>query len=85
MIYSKDNWRNDPGLKSVVIYRKKFAFLPITCKCGTQVWLKNYYTKYILWGTSHILAENEMYNLHTDKLENITEEDYIIIKLSSEF
>lgn len=80
----EDNWRNDPGLKSVVIYRKKFALLPVVCQCGTKLWLKTYYKKYVYWGmrsVGHLDIDNE-YNLHCDACENITEAEYLVRRLT---
>lgn len=80
---SEYNWRQDPGLKSTVIYRKKFAYVPVMCNCGTKVWLKNYYTKYIQWGYKNDSVDT--YGLHEDFCENITEAEYIIVKLQRQY
>jgi hypothetical protein len=77
------NWRNDPGLASTVEYRRKFALWPTICCDGTKVWGKFYYKKYELWSHSYsgkIYREDDY--LHTDFIENISEADYIIEKLS---
>lgn len=85
MKYSEDNWRNDPGLVSTIFYKKRYAFLPKVVN-GKRIWLKNYYTKYIGWGTKvfrkNVANDPENYHLHIDTCESITEEDYIIVKLS---
>ena len=79
------DWRNDPGLSFMVEYKKKFAVWPIWCSDSTKVWLKYYYKKYEHWGHSltggNPITLDECY-LHTDYIESITEEEYIIRKLS---
>lgn len=82
MTYPEDNWRNDPGLKSTVFYRKKFALLPVVCQCGTKVWLKNYYTKYIYWGMRTVDKFDNDYDLHRDVCESITEDEYLVRRLA---
>lgn len=85
-MYPKDNWRNDPGLTSTAIYRKKFALLPHKCQDGTYVWLTHYYTKYVYWGFRRAIAAVDIAgyrdDLHEDKLEDITEAEYIIRRLT---
>ncbi len=76
-----DNWRNDPGLICEIDYKKKFAILPVTCHDGVKVWLSYYYTLYYHWGYRNI--EDSYY--HTDQLDNITEAEYIIRKLTEGF
>ena len=83
----EDNWRNDPGLSSKVIYKKKFAIFPKKCQDGTVIWWKNYYTKYQYWGFKHSgIASLDILNsdndLHEDKLESVTEAEYIVRKLT---
>lgn len=84
-----NDWRNDPGLTSTVIYKKKFALLPRRCEDGTLVWLKNYYTKFQFWGFRRSITMANVLDyrddLHEDKLENITEAEYIIRKLTEGF
>lgn len=80
-MFSENDWRNDPSLKHFILYRKKFALFPVTCSCGTRIWLTRYYTKYRLWGFKQITRENDCH-LHTDRLENITEAEYIVRKLA---
>jgi hypothetical protein len=80
-IYEDDNWRNDPGLKSKVVYKRKFALLPKKCEDGTIVWLGNYYIKYIYWGFKGV-TDYDGYNLHTDICESVTEAEYIVRKLT---
>lgn len=76
-----ETWRDDPGMVRSVVYKKRFAFLPTTCLCGTKVWLKYYYRRYELW--SH--GSNKIYDdgdAHTDYIGNITEEEYMVRKLA---
>ena len=87
MIYEpENNWRNDPGLTSSVIYKKKFALFPCRCADGTTVWLKHYYTKYVYWGfrrpvtITDVIAHRD--DLHEDRLEDITEAEYIVRRLT---
>jgi hypothetical protein len=79
-----DNWRNDPDLQSVTEYRKKFAIWPIICGDGTRLWFKNYYKKYEHWGHRDIGTRNilDEHYLHTDFIENVSESEYIVRKLS---
>jgi hypothetical protein len=77
------NWRNDPGLTSKSEYRKRFAFLrPVMCSDGTKVWMKSYYKKYDLWSHGDNVSYYDEGYLHTDFIENITEQEYIIRKLA---
>ena len=78
----EDNWRNDPGMKCAIEYKKKFAILPVICHDGIKVWWEAYYTKYIQWG--HRSVDRHDY-CHTDKCENITESEYIVRKLTEGF
>ena len=85
-IYEDDNWRNDPGLTSTHMYRKKFALFPRKCEDGTLVWLKNYYTKYKYWGFRRPISATDIADfrddLHKDRLEDITEAEYIVRRLT---
>ncbi len=70
-------------MKSRVVYKKRRAFIPVTCHDGVKVWMKHYYTKYVIWGSSETVSsydDTEYY--HVDKIENITEAEYIVRKLS---
>jgi len=78
---STNNWRFDPGLKSSVIYKKRFALISTQCTDGEYVWLKNYYKKYEIWGPD---APPEGLG-HVDFIENITEADYIVRRLTEGF
>jgi hypothetical protein len=79
----KSTWRDDPGLSSVSCYRKKFAFFPKRCTDSTLVWFKYYYTKYEIWshGQKPGSYDDSEYS-HTDKVEDITEAEYIVRKLA---
>ena len=85
----EDNWRNDPGLTSTNMYKKKFALFPRTCEDGTIVWLKYYYTKYKYWGFRRTINAGDILDhrddLHEDKLEDITEAEYIVRRLIEGF
>jgi len=72
------NWRNDPGMTSIVEYRRKFAFLPIICADNTKVHFAYYYKKYKKWNSDHYGSEYS----HTDFIENITEAEYMVRKLA---
>lgn len=78
-----NDWRNDVGLSSRTEYKKRFAIFPVKCLHDESVWFKSYYSKYKHWGYSDIVQQscNEYY-LHTDFIENITEGEYIVRKLS---
>lgn len=72
------NWRDDRQLTSVNIYKKRWAFFPVLCTGNESVWFKRYYSKYRIWGD----ADDK--TAHRDFLENITEAEYIIRKLSED-
>jgi hypothetical protein len=77
-----ENWRD--GLNSFPTYKKKFALLPTVLVGGEKVWLKTYYKKFTTYHTSYggtIKMFDEEYS-HTDFVENISEETYVIRKLS---
>lgn len=79
------NWRNDPGLVSKPEYRKKFALRPVICSDGTKVWLEYYYKKYELWSHGDDAPYYDDGYLHTDFIENITEAEFIIRRLTENF
>jgi hypothetical protein len=76
---AKKNWRDDGGLISTIRYKKSFAFMPVDLD-GDKVWLKVYYKKYQNWKAPYGGG-----NGHTDFIENITEAEYIIRKLTEKF
>lgn len=81
MVDPNQNWRNEEGLSSFIIYKKKFAWLRIICSDGSSVWLRNYYRKYKTWNTTYVSGLGDSDYGHTD-IEDITEDEYIIRKLS---
>lgn len=75
------DWREDNGLVSSSIYKRKYALFPKICADGTRVWLKYYYSKYILWGHRSKTSGHG----HTDYIEDISEAEYIVRKLTEGF
>jgi hypothetical protein len=75
-----EGWRSDPGMTSVTAYKRRFALLPVSCSDSSSVWLKAYYTKYIIWGANNDDNLNSG-NGHIDKIEDITEAEYLVRKL----
>lgn len=73
------DWRQDDGLKKATFYKKKFAWLPIKIS-GEFIWLKSYYTKYARW-TSEVIGDDSEHG-HVDNVENITQETYVVRRLS---
>ncbi len=75
------DWRD--GLNSFPTYKKKFAFMPTILFDGERVWMKNYYKKYLTYHTNHG-ASLKMFDeySHTDFIENISEETFVVRKLS---
>lgn len=80
-----NNWREDAGMSSKIEYAKKFAILPIVCQDGTKIWMKPYYRVYQRWGKFIAAFNDESYGIHTDRLGNITEAEYIVRKLTEGF
>lgn len=76
------DWREDSGLISTTSYRRKYALFPKICSDGTKVWLKYYYSKYITWGHRR---STSVYDGHVDFIENITEAEYIVRKITEGF
>lgn len=70
-------WRDDPGMVCVTSYEKKFAFFPVACSDGKHVWLTNFYKKYNAWASAHNNGST-----HIEFTENVSEEDYVVRKLS---
>jgi len=83
MVNPNHNWRNDPGISSVVEYKKRFAFTPVKCSDGTRIWWEPYYEKFLTWSAGHgrVFNDDDEYG-HRESVEYITEADYIIRKLS---
>ncbi len=78
---ARPNWRDE--LTCVGIYKKKFALLPKECADGTKVWFKYYYSKYNIWTPHHSIRvfDDTDYH-HKDFVEDITEAEYIVRKLT---
>jgi hypothetical protein len=77
MIEIKGTWREDSSLVCTTIYKRRFAFFPVTVTGGT-VWLKFYYKKYNIWKHQHKMAPG----VHSELDEKISEDDYIVRKLA---
>ena len=82
MMNPEDTWRNDAGLIGTPVYKRKFALVKRICSDGSTVWMKPYYKKFITWshGDSPVYYDQE-YG-HTDFIENVTEAEYLVRKLS---
>ena len=83
----KKTWRDDPGLIFETEYRKKFAWLPVRCDNEKKkIWLTSYYQYFINWGHSFSSGKSKdgMYEsmYHQDFIGNITEQEYVVRKLS---
>lgn len=74
-----DSWRLEAGLTKKSVYKKRFAYVPRLCSDGSSVWFKMYYDMYEIW--NHPAASEQTLG-HTDFIESITEEEYIIRKLA---
>lgn len=79
------NWRDE--LTKHVVYKKRFAILPTKCSDDSMVWMKVYYKKYIIWNHHSSFVPEDVLdfmnkNEHTDFIENVTEEDYLVRKLA---
>lgn len=79
----EETWRSDHGLVSSRVYKRRFAIFPVVCEDGKRIWLKSYYKKYTIWGHDRLndFLKDDDYR-HTDFDGNITEEEYIVRKLS---
>lgn len=76
-MYNSDNINPyDP-----VVYKKKFAIWPVRCSDGSFAWLVTYYKKYMFWGIIFNIDAEETY-ANVDHMENITEAEYMVRKLS---
>ena len=76
------NWRDE--MKPITVYKRKFAFLPKECADESVVWFKFYYSKFHIWNSSHrtaIFDLDEDFG-HVDFVENITEAEYIVRRLT---
>lgn len=79
---SYQNWREEPGLRCSTFYKKKFAFWPVSCvDFENKIWLKSYYAIYHKWAHSYGNIDGDTYG-HTDLVEYISEEEYIVRKIA---
>ena len=79
-------WRDESMLTSYTEYKKRFALLPKTCTDGTKVWLKPYYTKYVVWGEKPDPHGPKVYNYgHIDIIEHLPEDTYLVRRLIEGF
>lgn len=69
------SWKDE--FTSRIEYKRKFAFLPTKC-VGTDkiVWLKQYYTKYMVW--SNVFRDPG----HKEVVEHVSDAEYIVRVLS---
>ena len=74
-----ENWRD--GLHAEVSYKRKFAILPTKLNDDTKVWLKPYYRKFVSY-CSEYGGDSDQYYRHTDAIENVSEETFVVRKLS---
>jgi hypothetical protein len=81
MIEVEGTWRDDSSLTSTNTYKKKFAFFPAKVS-GGKVWLKFYYKKYRTWFHEHGHLNLDGDTGHTEFLEAISEEEYVVRKLA---
>lgn len=76
------DWRDE--LAATPWYQKKFALLPVKTKDGEIIWLSSYYKKFVTYRYQSG-ALNKTWDdghEHTDFVENITEETFVVRKLS---
>lgn len=78
----KADWRDEPGLVSTNKYSRKFAYTPIKCSDGQDVWFKYYYKHYRVWTCHPVSSFDEQYYSHEDFIGNVSEEEYIVRKLA---
>ena len=72
-------WRE--GLEQEIVYKRRFAFLKTTCSSNETVWMSWYYSVYHIWKDRHSYAKGRDVG-HTDFVENITEAEFIVRRLS---
>jgi hypothetical protein len=83
-INQQEDWRDDHGLIRRTIYKKSFAIFPVICAKNQRIWLKTYYKKYITWSHSRVTKvfyDEDDYG-HTDFIENVSEGEFLVRKLS---
>lgn len=81
MIEVQGTWRDDSSLSSTTTYKKKFALFPVMTS-GGRVWLKFYFKKYVTWHHKFGKYNHGGDKGHTELVELISEEDYIVRKLA---
>lgn len=77
------SWRDDPGLTSHNVYKKRFAYWPVVSSDGIKIWWDNYYAIYTYWMADHgskIFHEDSM--THNEFNCYITEAEYLVRKLA---
>lgn len=79
---TKDNWRNEPGLVATNEYKRNFAYLPVSCTGGEKIWFSYYYKHLQHWTVGRQVSIEDQYYYHTDFVGNITEQEYVVRKLS---
>jgi hypothetical protein len=68
-------------MQSRTTYKQKFALIPVTVESNNRIWLKNYYTVYKHYGHGSISNGHS----HRDRIENISEQEYVVRKLTDGF
>jgi len=87
-------WRRSPYIKTEHIFKKKFAYFPVTITSGGTVFWKDYYVHIAHYGTkpgasipvidSFQKARDYSDWGHPEVIQTITEAEYIVIKLKGE-
>lgn len=80
--WDSPNWRDDTGLVSHFIYKRKWALTPVVCSGGEKVWFDHYYVVTRVWSSKFVDEYDIRNNSHRDFVENITEAEYIVRKLA---
>ncbi len=80
--WDSPNWRDDTGLSSYFVYKRKWALFPVICSGGDKVWLEHYYSVIRKWCNKHVDEYDIRNNSHEDFVENISEAEYIVRKLA---
>lgn len=72
-------WREDASIIGTAKYKRKFAIFPVTVT-GGKIWMKFYYKKYMVW--HHGYSSEYTDGSHTELVEKISEDEYIVRKLA---